>query len=117
MVKAKERLDAIEEPTIPHAMEIVLVILFFIVEVPFNSIIFSIFGASKLDTIIFATGTALAISTLAFFTGKKLKMHPKMLSDRLLLVLVPIVAIVVLLAVSISRSVMFDVMQQNAFLK
>jgi hypothetical protein len=117
MVKAKKDLDDIEEPAIPHAVEVALIIIFFAVELPFNSIIFSIFGASKAETIIMATGTALAISTLAYVFGKKLKMHPKTLKDHLLLAIIPLAAIGALAAVSFLRSVLFGAMQQAAILK
>lgn len=117
MLKAKNELDKFESPALSHFWERLLILLFFIIEIPFNSVVFSIFGVPKADTYLMAGGTALVISVLAYFFGKKLKMHPKTLIDKIVLVVLPVLAIAVLTAVSILRSVLFGTVQENNILK
>jgi hypothetical protein len=117
MLKAKDELDKFEKPSMSPATEIMLLIFFLIVEIPFNSIIFSIFGAGKTETLIMAAGTAFVISTLAFIMGLKLKIHPKSITDKIILVLIPVVAVGVLTAVSVLRAKMFGTIQQFEIIK
>lgn len=117
MLKAKQELDAFDDPAINSLSEKLLILFFFIIEIPFNAVIFSIFGTGKTETFIMASGTAMVISVLAYFFGKKLKMHPKTLIDRIILLILPVLALGVLTAVSVLRSVLFGTVQQFNIIK
>lgn len=115
--KAAAALEEIEQPSISSKFEIAFLIFLFIVEIPFNAVIFSLFGVELWESIIMATGTAAVISVSAYGFGLKLKIHPKTLTDKLLIIVIPVLITGALLSISILRAKLFEAAQEKAILK
>lgn len=84
--------------------------LFFIAvaEFPLNSVVFALFGAGKIETFIMAAGLCVAIPVIAHFFGQALRQEHKSLTDKALMITMPLIMLLILGAIAFIRAKYFQ---------
>lgn len=86
------------------------------IEYPINSMIFSILGASKIETYIMAGVICIGIPLIAHSFGKILRQDTRQFVDKILLAVIPFATLAVLFAVAVLRSDLFEVIGSEKIL-
>ncbi len=100
-------------PAISSTWTLFWLFFFGAAEFPLNSIVFQVIGENFWLTMIMAAGLCFAIPWSAHFFGKAIKQEEKSKSDKILIVITPIIILALLAGIAIVRTVFFEAAQSN----
>lgn len=109
--KAKRKYQQISLPSLSAGWRNFWLILISIGEFPLNSVVFSLFGASRMETYLMAAIICIVIPLGAHFFGKSLHQNNKTKTDIVLLIIVPIIVLSALGSIAYIRSQYFETIQ------
>ena len=107
----------LHRPVISNRAEWILLLLFMILEFPLNAVVFSILGASKLETYIAAGGICVILPLAAAYFGSLLRRENKTPVQKIFIALIPLIVILVFTGIAIMRSELFGLEQKHSILK
>lgn len=113
----RQKLNEFAAPTMKHKTALIWLIIIGIVEFPLNSVAFQIFGAGMIETYILAAGICILLPLIGHWCGRILKQSHKNLTEKILVVLVAIIALGITISLAVFREVLFETTQANSSLK
>lgn len=105
---AKKNFQELDMPALDPRWRLFWLILIGIAEFPLNGLVFSIFGAGRIETYIMASAMCLVIPLAAHFFGKSLRQDNKSSVDKGFLIIVPLILLGVLAAIAFIRAKFFE---------
>lgn len=112
--EVSEELMRHQSAPIKHRTALLFHILVFIGEVFFNAIVFSIFGFEIWESYGVAAVMGIAITILAYFFGKFLKKENKNNIEKIWTIVIPVLAVIVIIAMSALRAEYFKEVNESA---
>jgi hypothetical protein len=114
---ARNQFMELNRPEISKRAEWVFLLLFMILEFPLNAVVFSVLGASKVETYIAAGGICVILPLAAAYFGNLLRRENKTPIQKIFIALIPLIVILVFTGVAIMRAELFGVEQKHSILK
>ncbi|MDP2209732.1 MAG: hypothetical protein Q8K98_13320 [Bacteroidota bacterium] len=113
---ARNKYQELPAPALNPSWHLFWMIIIGIVEFPLNGLVFSLFGADRIETYIMASAMCFAVPLLAHFFGKSLRQEIKSTTDIALLIAMPIVMLATLGVVAFLRAKFFEAIQSYELL-
>lgn len=108
---AKNKYEQQTPPSLSHFWHMFWLIVIGVLELPLNSIVFEILGQPKIETYLISLLMCITIPVTAFFFGRALHQESKSFTDKILMFIMPVIALGVIGVVSYIRSKYFEAMQ------
>lgn len=105
---AEQSFRELEMPSLDPRWRLFWLIIIGVAEFPLNGLVFSIFGAGRIETYIMASAMCLLIPLAAHFFGQALRQENKTSADKGFLLIVPPILLGVLAAVAFLRAKFFE---------
>lgn len=100
-------------PAISSTWTLLWLFFFGAAEFPLNSIVFQTMGENFWLTMIMTAGLCVAIPWAAHFFGKTIKQEEKTKSDKILIIVTPVIILALLAGIAIIRTVYFEAVQSS----
>lgn len=113
----KQKYEEINVPSIDPRWKNVWLVLIGIAEFPLNGLVFSIFGAGRLETYIMASMLCIALPLLAHLFGVSLHQEIKHARERWILIIIPVFVFFIIGAIALIRAKYFEVLLLDSAVK
>jgi len=111
--EALEDFEEMPQPAYSITFEWIVIILLAVAEFYFNYLIFSILGASRIETMINAATISITLPLSALFFGHTLRIETKTLTQRLWLIFLVLVPFLVIIGIAFLRASLFEATWKN----